>query len=88
VQDVFPELDVSFEPDTATPFDIILQEVNRLRSVTERLTSLAARNPAVEEGLMSISENIRDIATILDVFVVVKDRPAGELTEQTSKYLM
>jgi hypothetical protein len=76
------------EPDPATPFDIILQEVNQLRSVTERLTSLAARNPAVEEGLMSISENIRDIATILDVFVVIKARPDAQLTEQTSEYLM
>jgi hypothetical protein len=88
VQDVFPALDVQLEPDPATPFDIILQEVNQLRSVTERLTSLAARNPAVEEGLMSISENIRDIATILDVFVVIKARPDAQLTEQTSEYLM
>jgi hypothetical protein len=88
VQDIFPALDVPLEPDAVTPFDIILQEVSQLRSVTERLTSLAARNPDVEEGLMTISENIRDIATILDVFVVVKDRPAGQLTEQTSEYLM
>jgi len=88
VHDVFPSPAVPLAPDAVTPFDIILQEVSQLRSVTERLISLAARNPAVEEGLMTISENIRDIATILDVFVVIKDRPAGQLAEQTSEYLM
>ena len=46
------------------------------------------QHPAVEDGLFSISENIRDIATILNIFVVVKDRPDGQLTVQTSEYLM
>jgi hypothetical protein len=88
VRDVFPLLEAPTEPDTTTPFEIIRQEVGQLRSVSERLASLADRHPAVEDGLVSISENIRNIATILDVFVVIKDRPDGNLTVQTSKYLM
>jgi hypothetical protein len=88
VQAVFPLLEAPTEPDTTTPFEIILQEVGQLRSVSERLASLANQHPAVEDGLVSISENIRDIATILDVFVVIKNRPDGQLTVQTSEYLM
>jgi hypothetical protein len=88
VRDVFPLLEAPTEPDTTTPFEIIRQEVGQLRSVSERLASLADQHPAVEDGLVSISENIRDFATILDVFVVIKDRPDGNLTVQTSEYLM
>ena len=88
VQDVFPLLETPIEPDTTTPFEIIRQEVNQLRSVSERLQSLADKHPAVEDGLMSISGNIRDIATILNVFVIIKDRPDGQLTVQTTEYLM
>jgi hypothetical protein len=88
VQDVFPLIDAPAEPDTTTPFEIIREEVDQLRSVSERLASLADQHPAVEDGLVSISENIRDIATILNIFVIVKDRPDGQLTVQTSEYLM
>src|ERR1035437_1174549 len=92
VHDVFPLLEAPTEPDTTTPFEVILQEVEQLRCVSDRLQSLADENPAVEDGLLSISGNIRDIATILDVFVVIKNRPDGlgesELHEQTTNYLM
>lgn len=88
VKDIFPLLESPTEPDTTTPFEIIRQEVGQLRSVSERLASLADQHPAIEDELFSISENIRDIATILDVFVVIKDRPGGNLTVQTSEYLM
>ncbi len=88
VQDVFPLFEAPTAPDSTTPFEIILQEVGQLRNVSERLASLADQHPAVEDGLVSISENIRDIATILNVFVVIKDRPEGQLTVQTSEYLM
>lgn len=88
VQDIFPLLEAPTELDTTTPFEIIRQEVNQLRSVSERLASLADQHPGVEDGLMSISVNIRDIATILNVFVIIKDRPDGQLTVQTSEYLM
>lgn len=92
VQDIFPHFEAPSEPDSTTPFQIILQEANQLRSVSEHLESLADQHPAVEEGLLSISGNVRDIATILDVFVVVKNRSGeaggSELNEQTTRYLM
>jgi exopolyphosphatase/pppGpp-phosphohydrolase len=52
----------------------MLQEVNQLRSVSDRLATLADQHPAVEDGLVGISGNIRSIATLLDVFAVVKRR--------------
>ncbi len=92
VEDVFPLLEAPSEPDTTTPFEIISQEVNQLRGVSERLESLADKHPAVQDGLVSISANVRDIATILDVFVVVKSRPDGlrenEADDQPTGYLM
>ncbi len=92
VQDVFPLLKAPSEPDTTTPFEMISQEVNELRSVSERLEELADKHPAVEDGLASIAGNIRDIATILDVFVTVKNRPDGlrkdEIHQRTMHYLM
>ncbi len=92
VQDVFPLVETPSEPDTTTPFEMISQEVNELRSVSDRLGALANKHPAVEDGLASIAGNIRDIATILDVFVVVKNRPDGlpesEVHEQATRYLM
>lgn len=92
VQDVFPLLDAPTEPDTTTPFEVISQEVNELRSVSERLEALANKHPTVENGLLSISGNVRDIATILDVFVVVKSRAdemrESEVNQETTRYLM
>lgn len=92
VQDVFPHLEAPSEPDTTTPFEIISQEVSQLRSVSGRLEELADKHPAVESGLVSISNSIRDIATILDVFVVVKNNPdrlrASEIHPQEARYLM
>jgi hypothetical protein len=81
VEDVFPLLEAPSKPDTTTPFEVIAQEVEQLKGVSERLESLAERNPAVQEGLESISANVRDIATVLDVFVVIKSRPEGTLLE-------
>ncbi len=92
VQDVFPHLEAPSEPDTTTPFEIISQEVNELRSVSECLERLANKHPAVQDGLVTISNSIRGIATILDVFVVVKSAPdslhEGEIHQQTTHYLM
>jgi len=81
IEDVFPLLEAPSKPDTTTPFEVIAREVEQLKGVSERLESLADNNPAVQDGLVSISANIRDIATILDVFVVVKSRPDGALLD-------
>ena len=92
VQDVFPLLEAPTEPDTSTPFAFISKEVRELRNVSDRLEGLASKHPAVEDGLVSVAGNIRDIATILDVFVVVKSSPdglrEGDIHQQTMRYLM
>jgi hypothetical protein len=71
----------------------MLQEVNRLRSVSDRLQSLADSHPAVGDGLVGISGNIRDIAAILDVFAVIKRRSDGPheddpIIQETPNYVM
>lgn len=92
VQDVFPHLKVTAESDTSTAFESIVQEVQQLNSVSERLVSLADQHPFLEDALMSISGNIRDTATLLDVFVRIRSKP-NELPidtpqQPTKKYKM
>jgi NDP-sugar pyrophosphorylase family protein len=92
VQDIFPYLEAPGESASSTPFEGVLQEVNNLRTVSNALEALANRHPAEESGLLTISENIRNIATILDVFAVVRN--ASETlresvpTEQSTTYMM
>jgi hypothetical protein len=92
VQDIFPHFEAPAESGTPTPFEGILQEVNNLRSVSDTLESLANEHPAVEDGLLTISGNIRNIATILDVFAVVRNSSdalrEAELHQPSTKYLM
>lgn len=94
VQDVFPALEPVTESNSSAPFEDMLQEVNQLRSVSERLQALAGKHPAVEDGLVGISGNIRDIATILDVFTVIRNNPdgllesdVGDMNAQANPYL-
>jgi hypothetical protein len=92
VQDIFPHLEAPADSGLPTPFEGILQEVNNLRNVSDTLESLANEHPAVEDGLMSISGNIRNIATILDVFAVVRNASdavrEAEPHQPSTKYLM
>jgi hypothetical protein len=92
VQEIFPHLEAPAEPGTPTPFEGILQEVDNLRSVSDTLESLANEHPAVEDGLLTISGNIRNIATILDVFAVVRNASdavrEAEPSQLSTKYLM
>ncbi len=92
VQNVFPCLDPAPEQGLATAFENMLREVNQLRNVSERLEILADQHPGVGDGLAGISGNIRDIATILDVFAVVRRRSEGpdegELSPQETRYVM
>jgi hypothetical protein len=75
VQDVFPHLKVTAESDTSTAFESIVQEVQQLNNVSERLVLLADQHPLLEDALMSISGSIRDTATLLDVFVRIRSKP-------------
>jgi exopolyphosphatase/pppGpp-phosphohydrolase len=92
VQNVFSSLDLATEPGLSIPFENMLQEVNQLRSVSERLATLADEHPDVGDGLVGISGNIRDLATILDVFAAIKRRSEelheGELSLQAARYVM
>jgi hypothetical protein len=79
VQDVTPHLGVTTK--SGSPFETILQEVNALNNVSERLESLANQRPFVEDALMSISGNIRSIAAVLEVLVLVKNKSTERVNE-------
>ncbi len=54
------------------PFEAILREVGQLHDVSERLVILAGEHPPMSEALMTISGNVRNVATILGVLVATK----------------
>jgi hypothetical protein len=53
----------------------ILQEVQKLYSVSDRLDSLAEQHPLVSEALITISGSVRNTATLLEVLVAMKIVP-------------
>ena len=57
----------------------ILQEVQRLYGVSDRLDSLAGQHPLVTEALLVISGSVRNTATLLGVLVATKMPPLSEL---------
>jgi hypothetical protein len=50
----------------------ILHEIQQLYSVSDRLDSLAELHPLVSEALITISANVRNTATLLEVLVATK----------------
>jgi hypothetical protein len=64
-------------PASAAPFEDLLWEINRLRSVSERIETLADKHPGMEDGLVSVAGNIRNIATVLDVFTLIRSKAGG-----------
>jgi hypothetical protein len=50
----------------------ILQEVQQLYNVSDRLDSLAEQHPLVSEALVTISGSVRNTATLLEVLVATK----------------
>jgi len=48
-------------------FEDLLLEIDRLRSVGQRIEALADRHPGMENGLVSVAGNILNIASVLDV---------------------
>jgi len=78
-------------PAMAAAFEDLLLEIDRLRSVSERIETLADRHPGMEDGLVSVAGNIRSIATVLDVFTLIRSK-AGDSREEapipeTNRYL-
>ncbi|HLM80714.1 MAG TPA: hypothetical protein VK302_08780 [Terriglobales bacterium] len=54
----------------------ILQEVQQLYNVSDRLASLAEQHPLVSEALVTISGSVRNTATLLELLVATKMAPA------------
>jgi hypothetical protein len=54
------------------PSTAILQEVDRLCAVSDRLNSLAEKHPIISEALLTISGSVRNTATLLEVLVATK----------------
>ena len=61
----------------ALAFEDLLLEIDRLRSVSERIQTLADKHPGMEDGLVSVAGNIRSIATVLDVFTLIRSKAGG-----------
>jgi len=57
----------------------ILQEVQQLYNVSDRLDSLAEQHPLVSEALIGISGSVRNTATLLEVLVATKITPLSGL---------
>ena len=64
-------------PAMTTAFEGLLREIDRLRSVSDRIETLADEHPGMEQGLVSVAGNIRSIATVLDVFTLIRSK-AGD----------
>jgi hypothetical protein len=58
-------------------FEDLLLETDRLRSVSERIQSLAEKHPGMEDGLVSVAGNLRSIAAVLDVFTLIRSKAGG-----------
>jgi hypothetical protein len=106
IEDLRLQVDVRTEPATipqsenssatdetfmAETFEDLLLEINRLRSVSEHIEAMAATHPGMEDGLLSVAGNIRSIATVLDVFTLIRSRAGGPQDElpnlQTNLYM-
>jgi hypothetical protein len=79
------------EPAMAAAFEDLLREIDRLRSVSEHIQALADKHPGMEDGLVSVAANIRSIATVLDIFTLIRSKAGGPQEEapnlQTNLYM-
>jgi hypothetical protein len=79
------------EPAMAADFEDLLREIDRLRRVSERIETMADNHPGMEEGLVSVAGNIRNIAAVLDVFTLIRSKAGGPQEEapnlQTNRYM-
>jgi hypothetical protein len=106
IEDLRLQVDIETEPVT-TPADLIhavadgpamtaafeelLMQIDRLRSVSEQIETLAGKHPGMEDGLVSVAGNIRSIATVLDVFTLIRSKAGGSQEDapdpKTSRYM-
>ena len=52
--------------------EAILAEAEQLHNVSNRLKALAEQQPPVSDALLTISGNVRNTATVLEVLIVTK----------------
>ena len=78
-------------PAMAAAFEDLLVEIDRLRKVSSRIEALADKHAGMEDGLVSVAGNIRSIATVLDVFTLIRSKAGGPQDEepdlQTNRYM-
>jgi hypothetical protein len=78
-------------PAMAVAFEDLLKEIDRLRSVSERIEILADKHPGMEAGLASVAGSIRSIATVLDIFTLIRSKAGGPQEDvpslQTNGYM-
>jgi len=58
-------------------FEDLLVEIDRLRSVSDHAEALVEMYPGMEDGLVSVAGNIRSIATVLDLFTLIRSKAGG-----------
>ena len=61
------------------PSNAILHEVQQLYDVSARLRTLAEQHPVVSQALITISGNVRNTATLLEVLVAIRMAPFSGL---------
>src|SRR5580658_489095 len=75
----------------AATFGDLLLEIDRLRSVSDHIETLAGNHPGMEQGLSSVAGNIRSIATVLDVFTLIRSKAGGPQEDppdlETNRYM-
>jgi hypothetical protein len=75
----------------AAAFEDLLLEIDQLRKVSGRIETIAGKHSGMEEGLLSAAGSIRSIATILDVFTLIRSKAGGSLEDepdpQTNRYM-
>jgi hypothetical protein len=78
-------------PAMAAAFEDLLLEIDRLRGVSERIETLADKHPDMEDGLVIAAGNIRSIATVLDVFTLIRSKAGGSQDDppdlETNRYM-
>jgi len=78
-------------PAMAAAFEDLLKEIDRLRSVSERIEILSDKHPGMEAGLASVAGSIRSIATVLDIFTLIRSKAGGSQEDvpslQTNGYM-
>ncbi len=68
-------------PVMVAAFDDLLQEIDQLRGVSDRIETLADKHPGMQDGLVSVAGNIRSIATVLDVYTLIRSKAGGPQEE-------